>query len=255
MSKIYVVGIGPGAYEYMTIKAAKALEECDCIVGYPVYVDLVKKMFDDSDLKAKKEIEFLTTPMKKEVERCKMAFEEAKKGKCVAMVCSGDAGVYGMSGLMLTLKEEYPDVEVENVSGVTATLSGAAVLGAPLIHDFAVISLSDLLTPWELIEKRIENAAAADFVMVFYNPSSIKRHDYLKKACDIILRHQPESLVCGTVENIGREGEKMTLYSLGELKDVQVDMFTTVFIGNTKTQVIDGRMVTPRGYKGVEENA
>lgn len=257
MNKIYVVGIGPGAYELMTIKAAKALEECDCIVGYPVYVELVQKMFEEQGGSLvgnapKSDREYLTTPMKKEVERCKMAFEEAKKGKTVAMVCSGDAGVYGMSGLMLTLKEEYPGVEVEIVSGVTATLSGAAVLGAPLIHDFAVISLSDLLTPWEVIEKRLENAAAADFVICIYNPSSIKRHDYLKKACEIILKHQPESLVCGTVENIGREGEKMNIYSLAELKDTEVDMFTTVFIGNSKTQVIDGRMVTPRGYKGVE---
>jgi len=164
LSKIYVVGIGPGAYEYMTIKAAKALEECDCIVGYPVYVDLVKKMFDDSDLKAKKEIEFLTTPMKKEVERCKMAFEEAKKGKCVAMVCSGDAGVYGMSGLILEMARSEEGLEIEIIPGVTAALSGGAVLGAPLGHDFAVISLSDLLTPMELIEERLKASAQADMV-------------------------------------------------------------------------------------------
>ena len=246
MSKMYVVGIGPGAYELMTIKAANVLKECDVIVGYTVYIDLVKEHFPGK--------EFLSTPMRKEVDRCRMAFEEAAKGKSVAMICSGDAGVYGMSGLMLTIgAEEFPDIPVEIVSGVTATLSGASVLGAPLIHDFAVISLSDLLTPWEVIEKRIEAAAESDMAMCFYNPSSKKRHDYLQKACDIILKHRSPENVCGTVENIGREGEVYKVYTLKELRDTQVDMFTTVFVGNSKTQVINGKMVTPRGYRGVED--
>ena len=147
MKKIYVVGIGPGAYEQMTVKAINALKSCDTIIGYTVYVDLVKEHFADK--------EFLTTPMKKEVDRCKLAFEEASKGKTVAMICSGDAGVYGMTGLMLEIGADYPDIEVENVAGVTAAIGGAAVLGAPLIHDFCLISLSDLLTPWEKIEKRL----------------------------------------------------------------------------------------------------
>jgi len=241
LSKIYVVGIGPGEYELMTIKAARVLKECDTIVGYTVYVNLVKEHFADK--------EFLTTPMKKEVERCELAFAEAAKGKNVAMICSGDAGVYGMSGLMLTIGERYPDIPVEIVSGVTAAIGGASVLGAPLIHDFALISLSDLLTPWEKIEKRLLAAAEADFVMCLYNPSSKKRHDYLQKACDLILQYQPENLVCGTVEQIGREGEQMKLYTLKELREVKVDMFTTVFIGNSQTKVIGGRMVTPRGYR------
>ncbi len=240
LSKIYVVGIGPGEYEQMTIKAAKVLESCDTIIGYTVYVDLVKEYFGEK--------EFLTTPMKKEVERCELAFEEAKKGKTVAMICSGDAGVYGMSGLMLTIGEKYPHIAVEVVSGVTAAISGAAVLGAPLIHDFALISLSDLLTPWEKIKKRLQNAAEADFVICLYNPSSRKRHDYLQKACDLILQYQSKDTICGIVEQIGREGEKMKLYSLEELKDTPVDMFTTVFIGNSQTKEINGRMVTPRGY-------
>lgn len=150
MKKVTVVGIGPGAYELMTKKAADALEAADVIVGYHVYVDLVKAHVPDKRL--------LTTPMTREVERCRMAFEEAEKGQRVAMVCSGDAGVYGMSGLMLQLAEAYPQVEVEIVSGVTAAIGGASVLGAPLVHDFAVISLSDLLTPWEKIEAQIGRA-------------------------------------------------------------------------------------------------
>lgn len=240
MSKVYVVGIGPGAYEKMTIQAANALKECDTIVGYTVYVDLVKEHYADK--------EFLTTPMRKEVERCELAFAEAAKGKTVAMICSGDAGVYGMSGLMLEIGSRYPDIPVEVVAGVTAAIGGAAVLGAPLIHDFCLISLSDLLTPWEKIEKRLLCAAEADFVICLYNPSSKKRHDYLQKACDLVLKHQPDTLVCGVVENIGREGEEARLYTLKELRDTKVDMFTTVFIGNSQTKIVDGHMVTPRGY-------
>ena len=177
-NKIYVVGIGPGAYEQMTMRAAEALRRCDVIVGYTVYVELVKEHFANK--------RFLTTPMKKEIERCRLAFEEANKGYTVAMICSGDAGVYGMSGLMLEIGQEYPHVEVEVIPGVTAANGGAAVLGAPLIHDFAVISLSDLLTPWEKIEKRLLCASEADFVICLYNPSSKKRYDYLQKACDLM---------------------------------------------------------------------
>ena len=240
MSKVYVVGIGPGAYEKMTLQAANALKECDTIVGYTVYVDLVKDHFYEK--------EFLTTPMRKEVERCELAFEEASKGKTVAMICSGDAGVYGMSGLMLEIGSRYPEIQVEVIAGVTAAIGGAAVLGAPLIHDFCLISLSDLLTPWEKIEKRLLCAAEADFVICLYNPSSKKRHDYLQKACDLVLKYQPENLICGTVENIGRDGETAKIYTLKELRDTKVDMFTTVFIGNSQTKVVDGHMVTPRGY-------
>lgn len=241
MSKIYVVGIGPGEYEQMTMRAANALNQCDVIVGYTVYVDLVKEHFPGK--------EFLTTPMRKEVERCVLAFEEAKKGRTVAMICSGDAGVYGMSGLMLEIGEDYPGVEVEVIPGVTAATGGAAVLGAPLIHDFALISLSDLLTPWEKIEKRLVLASEADFVICLYNPSSKKRHDYLQKACDLMMRHKSPQTVCGIVLNIGRDGEEMRVMTLQELRDTQVDMFTTVFIGNSQTKEIGGKMVTPRGYK------
>jgi precorrin-3B C17-methyltransferase len=243
LNKIYVVGIGPGEYEQMSIKAANVLKSCDTIIGYTVYVDLVKEHFADK--------EFMTTPMKKEVDRCVLAFDEAMKGKTVAMICSGDAGVYGMSGLMYEIGEKYPEVEIEVVCGVTAAIGGAGVLGAPLIHDFAVISLSDLLTPWEKIEKRLLCAAEADFSIVLYNPSSKKRHDYLQKACDLMLQYKSPETVCGTVINIGREGEKGTVMTLKELRDTKVDMFTTVFIGNSQTKNVNGKMVTPRGYKNV----
>ena len=242
MNKIYVVGIGPGEYEQMTIKAVKALEKCDLIVGYTVYVDLVKENFSDK--------EFMTTPMRKEVERCRLCYEQVKLGKDVAMICSGDAGVYGMAGLMYEIKEEFPDVdaEIEIIPGVTAALGGGAVLGAPLIHDFAVISMSDLLTPWEKIQKRLKAAAEADLVVCLYNPSSRKRKDYLKKACDILLENKSDNTVCGYVKNIGREGECYELCTLAQLRETEVDMFTTVFIGNEQTKIIDGHMVTPRGY-------
>ena len=240
MSKIYVVGIGPGEYEQMTMRAANALQSCDVIVGYTVYVDLVKEHFPGK--------EFLTTPMRKEIERCQLAFDEAEKGKNVAMICSGDAGVYGMAGLKLEIGEGYPQISVEVIPGVTAATGGAAVLGAPLIHDFALISLSDLMTPWEKIEKRLLCASEADFVICLYNPSSRKRHDYLQKACDLMMQHKSPETVCGTVQSIGRDGQTMQVMTLKELRDTQVDMFTTVFIGNSQTRNINGRMVTPRGY-------
>ena len=243
MNKLYVVGIGPGEYEQITIKAANALKESDVIIGYTVYVDLVKEHFPGK--------EFMTTPMKKEVDRCVMAFEEAKKGKTVSMICSGDAGVYGMSGLMYEVGVSYPEVELSVIPGVTAATGGGAVLGAPLIHDFCLISLSDLLTPCEKIEGRLLGASKADFVICLYNPSSKKRSDYLAKACDLMMQYKSEDTVCGIVGNIGRDGESFKVMTLKELRDTSVDMFTTVFIGNSQTKVINGKMVTPRGYRNV----
>ena len=243
MNKLYVVGIGPGEYEQMTVRAINALKGSDTIIGYTVYVDLVKEHFPGK--------EFMTTPMKKEVDRCVMAFQEAMKGKTVSMICSGDAGVYGMSGLMYEVGKDYPQVELEIIPGVTAATGGAAVLGAPLIHDFCLISLSDLLTPWEKIESRLLHASEADFVICLYNPSSKKRHDYLMKACDLMMRYKKEDTVCGIVGNIGREGENMKIMTLKELRDTSVDMFTKVFVGNSQTKEINGKMVTPRGYRDV----
>ena len=243
MNKIYVVGIGPGAYEKMTIEAAEALRDSDTIIGYTVYVDLVKDHFAEK--------RFLTTPMTKEVDRCVLAFEEARKGHVVSMICSGDAGVYGMAGLMYEVGEKYPEVELVILPGVTAATGGAAVLGAPLIHDFCLIRLSDLLTPWEKIEKRLLAAAEADFVVCLYNPSSKKRRDYLEKACDLMMRYKSADTVCGVVANIGREGETCRVMTLQELRNTKVDMFTTVFVGNSQTKEIGGKMVTPRGYRDV----
>ncbi|MDO5413337.1 MAG: precorrin-3B C(17)-methyltransferase [bacterium] len=242
MNKIYVVGIGPGKAQFMTAQARQALEEAEVLCGYTVYVELVAPLFPGK--------ETYTTPMTKELDRCRWALQTAASGKTVALVCSGDPGVYGMAAPLLQLAPDYPDVEVEVVAGVTAALSGAAVLGAPLGHDFCVISLSDLLTPWAVIEKRLQCAARGDFAICLYNPSSRKRADYLQKACDILLAYgkAPET-VCGWVRNIGREGQEKQLLTLGELRDAQLDMFTTVFIGSAGTRNIQGNMVTARGYE------
>ena len=240
--KIYVVGIGPGNEEFMTPEARIAIEESDVVVGYTLYVELVKELCE------KKMVQ--STSMKKEVDRCKIALDYALRGKTVAFVCSGDAGVYGMAGVMCEVAEEHPDVEIKTVAGITAACSGAAVLGAPLIHDFAVISLSDLLTPWEKIEKRLKLSGEADFVICLYNPKSRKRHDYIDKAAEYIAEYRGWDTVCGYVKNIGREGEKGIICTLKDLVDnPDIDMFTTVFIGNSQTRLLNGRMVTPRGYR------
>lgn len=245
MNKVYVVGIGPGGEEYMTRQAIAAMERADVLCGYTVYIDLVKPLFPGK--------ECFTTPMTREIERCRWALETARGGRTVALVCSGDAGVYGMAGPLLQLAEDYEDVDVEIVPGVTSALSGAAVLGAPLMHDFCVISLSDLLTPWEQIERRLACAAAGDFVVCLYNPSSRKRADYLRRACDILLRDKSSDTVCGWVRNIGREGQQHKILTLGELREESLDMFTTVFIGSSTTQIAAGHMVTPRGYEAKQQ--
>lgn len=243
MGKLTVVGIGPGDYENMTVRADRALARCDTIIGYHVYVDLVRERYPDK--------EFLTTPMTREAQRCRMALEEAKKGKDVALVCSGDSGIYGMAALVYELRGEEAEPEIQVVPGLTAACSGAALLGAPLTHDFAVISLSDRLTPWEKIEKRLECAAQADLSIVLYNPASHGRPDYLHRACEILLGVLPEDRPCAVAQAIGREGENRRFFTLGQLKDAQVDMFCTVFIGNGATRMIGGNMVTPRGYRDV----
>lgn len=245
MKQLFVVGIGPGAYEKMTLEAQQTLESCRVIVGYTVYTGLICRYFPNK--------EYIVTGMTQEKERCRMALEAAAAGKKTALICSGDAGVYGMAGILLEMGEAYPQVEIRTVAGVTAALSGSAVLGAAVGHDFAVISLSDLLTPWELIERRLSCAAQADMVICLYNPSSRKRKDYLKKACDIIMEHQSPDTVCGYVKNIGREGECAGILPLSDLAETEVDMFTTVFVGNSQTRQIRGKMVTPRGYKLTEE--
>ena len=225
----------------MTWEARAALEQAEVLCGYTVYLDLIRGEFPDK--------EYFSTPMTQEIERCRAALERARSGRTTALVCSGDAGVYGMAGPVLELAPQFPEVEIQVVPGVTAALAGAAVLGAPLMHDFAVLSLSDLLTPWEVIRRRLELAAQGDFVLCLYNPSSRRRRDHLRMACDIVLVHRGPETVCGWVRNAGRAQEEHQVLTLGELREAQVDMFTTVFIGSAATRRIGDRMVTPRGYE------
>ena len=243
MGKVFIVGIGPGNEENRTIRADRALEACDVIAGYPVYVDLVKDRYPGKEL--------VSTPMTQEARRCQMVLDLAKSGKTVALVCSGDSGIYGMAALVYELRGENSEPEVEVVPGLTAACSGGAVLGAPLTHDFAVISLSDRLTPWETIEKRLLAAASADFSIAIYNPVSHGRPEHLKRACEILLRVLPETRLCGIVRNIGRPGESRRILTLGELRDAQADMFCTVFIANSAAKELSGNLVTPRGYHNV----
>lgn len=243
MTKLTVVGIGPGNYENMTVRADRALRESQVIVGYTVYVDLVRTRYPEK--------EYLSTPMAGEVKRCRMALEIAREGRRVAMVCSGDSGIYGMAALLCELRGEEREPEIEVVPGLTAACSGGALLGAPLTHDFAVVSLSDRLTAWETIEKRLEAAAQADLALVLYNPASKGRPDYLRRACGILLRTLPGERPCGVARNIGREGEDCQVMTLSQLRDFQADMFCTVFVGNAQTRVIGGKLVTPRGYRDV----
>ena len=241
MKKLYVVGLGPGDEQNMTGRARAALEESEVIVGYTAYVDLIRARYPEKA--------FLATAMRGEVERCRMALEAACGGRTVAVVSSGDAGVYGMAGLVYELAQGYDPIDIEVVPGVTAACSGAALLGAPLIHDFAVISLSDLLTPWELFERRLDAAGRADFCICLSNPASRRRAGYLRRACDILLRSRAPETVAGLVRNAGRAGESARVLTLGELREAQADMFTTVFVGNSQTKKLSGGMVTPRGYR------
>jgi precorrin-3B C17-methyltransferase len=241
MGKLYVVGFGPGDAGNMTERCCGCLRESDVIVGYTEYIQLLRPLFPDKA--------FHETGMTREIERCRAAIGFAKEGKTVCVASSGDGGVYGMASLIYELVADTPDIYIEVVPGVTAAISGAALLGAPLSHDFAVISLSDLLTPWETIEKRLRAAAAGDFAICLYNPGSKKRAGYLRDACDILLEAIPANRICGIARNIGRKGQSASWMTLGELRETQADMTETIFIGNAQTRDINGRMVTPRGYR------
>ncbi len=238
---IACVGIGPGGGTDMTRRALDALDAADVIVGYSTYVSLIRDAYPHK--------EFVSTPMRGEVQRCERALELARTGRSVALVCSGDPGIYGMAGLLIELAGRLcPTVEVEVIPGVTAANGGAAILGAPLMHDWCSISLSDLMTPWEVIERRLEAAAAADFCICLYNPSSHGRPHHLRRACDVLLRHLDEGTVCGMARGVGRTDQESIVLSLAELREAQADMTTTVYVGNSQTRVVGGRMVTPRGY-------
>ena len=241
MNVLYVVGLGPGGSRWMTWEARAALEQAEVLCGYTVYLDLIRGEFPDK--------EYFSTPMTQEIERCRAALERARSGRTTALVCSGDAGVYGMAGPLLQLAEEYPDVDVEVVPGITSALSGAAVLGAPLMHDFAVISLSDLMTPFDLIMKRVDCAGQGDMIVCLYNPKSKKRVDYVEKAADILMKYRKPETPVGIVRNAGRKDEASCITTLGELKNADIDMFSVVIVGNSQTYTKNGRMITPRGYR------
>ncbi len=241
--KLTVVGFGPGSLDNMTIRAERAIREADEVVGYTAYIDMIKDYFD-------KDMHFISTGMRKEVDRCKMAVEEAMKGKNVAIVSSGDSGIYGMAGIVYEVADEMnADIDIDVVPGMTAASTAASVLGAPLMHDLAIISLSDLMTPLDQIMKKVDCAGVGDFVIALYNPKSVKRSEYLGQAADIIMKYRSPETPVGIVKDAGRPGEKKQIVTLGTLKDAEVDMFSIVIIGNSKTYVKNGRMITPRGYK------
>jgi adenosylcobyric acid synthase len=246
MSKLYVVGLGPGNLKNMTFEAREAIESADTVVGYKTYLDLIKPLLSNKEV--------VSSGMTKEVERCREALQLAAEGRTVALVSSGDAGVYGMAGLVLELSP--PDeIEVVIVPGVSAVQAAAAVLGAPLMHDFAVISLSDLLTPWELIEKRLQAAAAADFVVALYNPRSKGRVRHIQRARELLLACRSPQTPVGIVRNACREGEEKILSTLAGMPLDSIDMFSLVIVGNSATYVDEqGRMVTPRGYETGRRN-
>lgn len=237
------MGIGPGSFADMSQRAADAIQAAEVIVGYDTYLALI------SELVAGKET--IGTGMMQEIDRCRAAVEAAQTGRKVAVVSSGDPGIYGMAGLVLELVLEQPEEarpEVEIVPGISAVSAAAAILGAPLMHDFAVISLSDLLTPWEVIEKRVEMAAAGDFVIALYNPKSTRRTSQIEKVREILLRHRPATTPVGIVRQASRPGQSITLSNLDEFTGEEIDMFSLVIIGNSQTFIRDGLMVTPRGY-------
>ena len=240
---IWIVGFGPGDRRHMTIEAQEAMQSADVIVGYSGYNALMKPLFPDK--------EYVETGMRGEVKRCEEAVSLAESGKNVALICSGDAGVYGMAGLLLEILErrgKIDEIDVEVVAGVTAALAGAALLGAPLGHDLAFISLSDLLTPWELIEKRLLAAGEADFCIALYNPSSRGRKDHLRRAANLLLQVRSGDTLCGIADRIGREGESIRILTLRELPDAETDMQSVVLIGNSGTRRIGNYLVTERGY-------
>lgn len=239
---IYVVGFGPGDKQFMTMQAVEIIEQADLIVGYTTYTDILKAQFPDK--------KYISTPMRKETDRCRLAIEKALEGNTVVMVSSGDSGIYGMAGIMLEIADDMQaDVEIVTVPGITAASTAASVLGAPLMHDLSLISLSDLMTPLELIFRRVEAAASADFVISLYNPKSRKRIDYLEKAADIIMKYRDKGTPVGIVRNAGRPDQKAWLTTLSELKNEPVDMFCVVIVGNSQTYIKNNRMITPRGYK------
>lgn len=241
--KIYVVGIGPGKKADMTFRAYEAMEKSDIIIGYKTYMDLIKEYYPGKEMK--------NSQMTKEVDRCIDVLKLAKEGKNVALISSGDAGVYGMAGIMLEIADG--EVEVEIIPGVTATNAASAIVGAPVMHDYVTISLSNLLTDWELIKKRLELAAQGDFVVSIYNPKSRGRVTQIEEAREIMLKYKPKTTPVAIVRNAGREDEEHVVTTLDEMLNHEINMLTIVIIGNANTFIKDGKMITPRGYSNKYE--
>ncbi len=240
--KLTVVGFGPGSKGDMTFRAAEAIENADVVTGYTTYVNILKEFFPDKHYKA--------TGMMKEVDRCRMAIEDTMSGKNVAMVSSGDSGIYGMAGIIYHRADEMKaDIEIETVPGVTAASSAASILGAPLMHDLAIISLSDLMTPIDLIMKRVDCAGQGDLIVCIYTPRSKGRRDYLRQASEILMKYRSPETPVGIVRNAGRADESKTITTLGNIDYESVDMFSIVTVGNSQTYISGDRMITPRGYE------
>jgi len=239
-----VVGIGPGSQIDMTPRARQAIEGAEVIVGYDTYLKLIEDLLPGKAI--------IGTGMMQEIDRCQAAVEQAMEGKQVAVISSGDPGIYGMAGLVLELVAKYPETvqpEVSVVPGISAVGAAASILGAPLMHDFAIISLSDLLTPWEVIQKRVEMAVAGDFVIAIYNPKSTRRTSQIETVREIALQHRGPETPVGIVHHASRTKEDMKISTLEQFTNEHIDMFSLVIIGNSQTYVADGKMVTPRGYR------
>lgn len=237
MGKLYVIGIGPGGLDHMTLKAKEAIEKSDVIVGYTKYIDMIKPLIEDKEV--------FMTGMRGEEARCKEALR-LSKDKDVALVSTGDSGIYGMAGLILELRE---DEDVEVIPGLTASSAAGSVLGAPLMHDNCNISLSDLMTPYELIKKRVKMAADGDFIISLYNPRSKGRANYLRECIDIIREFRDDNTPVAVVRHALREGQEVKLFNIGNFDDTVVDMFSIVIVGNSQSYIKDGKFITPRGYK------
>lgn len=237
MGKLYVVGIGPGALSHMTLRAKEVIQESNIIVGYTKYIDMIRPLIEDKEIFA--------TGMRGEEERCKRALELAKEGNTVSIISTGDSGIYGMAGLILQMRN---DENVEVIPGVTASSAAGSVIGAPLMHDNCNISLSDLMTPYELIKKRVKNAAEADMVISLYNPRSKGRSNYLRECIEIIKEYRELSTPVAVVRHALRDGETVNFFNLQNFDESIVDMFSIVIIGNSQSFVKDGRFITPRGY-------
>ncbi|WP_302579429.1 precorrin-3B C(17)-methyltransferase [Clostridium saudiense] len=237
MGKLYVIGIGPGGLEHMTLRAKEAIEESNIVVGYNKYIDMIKPLVENKEL--------FSTGMRGEEARCRKALELSKEDNTVALISTGDSGIYGMAGLILQMQK---DENVEIITGVTASSAAGSVVGAPLMHDNCNISLSDLMTPYELIKKRVRNAADADMIISLYNPRSKGRPYYLREAIEIIKEYRDLNTPVAVVRHALRDGQEYKLFNLENLDEEVVDMFSIVIVGNSQSFVKEGKFITPRGY-------